>query len=392
MIKIAIFVFLCICVNELHGQNFSGRTNDLNVNFKQPPTVKTSLPVIRWIVPKTDDSNSQLNVVEIEAEVISDIPLRAVELLVGLSGQSKLSKNLPFAQNATSCRARRTIRLMDGHNEIELSAENVEGGKVFSTRFILVGKEAIADAVDINRSDYALIIATNKYDDWDDLVNPVGDARAIEGLLKEKYGFKTEFMEDPTYEDIYAKISEYNTRRFRPQDQLFVFFAGHGTYDENLKEGFVAAKNSLRNDRGRTTYIPHSILRQRLDNIKCEHIFLVMDVCFGGTFDPVLAKSRGLDPYVEQTDQQVLVRKLSTPTRKFLTSGSKEYVSDGIPGKHSPFAAQFIKALKETGGKGGRLLTLYDLIGYFDRLSSVPRFGKFSDKDDTASDFVFVTR
>ncbi|MEJ0032167.1 MAG: caspase family protein [Bacteroidota bacterium] len=128
---------------------------------------------------------------------------------------------------------------------------------------------------------------------FSDLVNPVDDARAIEKLMKEKYGFKTEFVENPLYEDIYAKISEYNTRRFNPQDQLFIFFAGHGTFDDNLKEGFIAARNTLLNDKGRTTYIPHSILRQRLDNIQCEHIFLVMDVCFGGTLDPTTCeKSR----------------------------------------------------------------------------------------------------
>ena len=256
----------------------------------------------------------------------------------------------------------------------------------------MVGKDAIANAVDAERSDVALIFATNSYDDLSDLVNPLDDAKEIERILKEKYGFKTELIQDPTHEEIYEKISEYNTKVFKPQDQLFVFFAGHGIFDETLSEGFVAARDSRLKDPGRSTYIPHSILRQRLDNIKCEHIFLTMDVCFGGTLDPTFDKVRAQDPYAEASESDILMRKLSQRTRKFLTSGSKEYVSDGIQGKHSPFAALFIQALKETGGKKGRIFSLYDLYPYFERLKTEARFGKFSDKDVATSDFVFVAK
>ncbi len=64
-----------------------------------------------------------------------------------------------------------------------------------------------------------------------------------------------------------------------------------------------------------------------------------MDVCFGGTFDQSLASSRGLDDeYKEKSPAEFITQKLTYKTRKFLTSGGKQYVSDGIPGKHSPFA------------------------------------------------------
>ena len=83
-----------------------------------------------------------------------------------------------------------------------------------------------------------------------------------------------------------------------------------------------------------------------------------MDVCFGGTIDPLLARSRSVEKiYAETTETEYLVRKLSKRTRKFLTSGSKEYVSDGIRGKHSPFAAKFVQALREVGGGTDRILT-----------------------------------
>ncbi len=90
-------------------------------------------------------------------------------------------------------------------------------------------------------------------------------------------------------------------------------------------------------------------------------------------------------------DQQYLVKKLTKRTRKFLTSGSKEYVPDGMPGHHSPFATQFIKALKEIGGGTGRVLSLIELNPYFLRLPTEPYFGSFGT-DDMQSDFVFVAK
>lgn len=71
-----------------------------------------------------------------------------------------------------------------------------------------------------------------------------------------------------------------------------------------------------------------------------------MDVCFGGTLDPEFSKRRG-EAYTEASDIDLLVRKLSQRTRKFLTSGSKEYVPDGAVGKHSPFAALLFRHLRK---------------------------------------------
>jgi hypothetical protein len=113
-----------------------------------------------------------------------------------------------------------------------------------------------------------------------------------------------------------------------------------------------------------------------------------MDVCFGGTFDPVLASSRGA--YEVTDDQEYLVKKLSKKTRKYLTSGSKEYVSDGIRGQHSPFAKNMLEALKTNGGED-RILILDEIKLFMERLQTTPRFGEFGE-DEQGSDFVFVAK
>jgi len=114
-----------------------------------------------------------------------------------------------------------------------------------------------------------------------------------------------------------------------------------------------------------------------------------MDVCFGGTFDPVIASARGSEAG-ETSDNEFLVRKLSQRTRKYLTSGGKEYVSDGIPGKHSPFTLKILQALSEGGGDD-RIVTLSELKTYVEKLKPEPRLGSFGD-DKPNSDFVFVAK
>jgi hypothetical protein len=388
MKKIFIALF-CGIANLCIAQGFSGRSNLIVVDYRQPGTL-TSLPAIVWIAPRVESTMSTTDVVGLEAVIRSEMLITDISLEVINSGH-RHEKKPSFDSNSSLYLLKQNLKLLPGENQIILTVKNVNGGVVRSTRSVLVGKSEIALAVDANRKDYALIFATDKYDSWDNLVNPIADAHVIESILTQKYGFKTELIENATLEEVTSKLYDYNTKKFKPQDQLFVFFAGHGYYDEVLGEGYVVTSNSLSYDKGKSSYLSHNLLRQRLENIKCDHVFLAMDVCFGGTFDPVLAKARGGDALDEATDSQYLARKLTKRTRKYLTSGSKEYVSDGAQGKHSPFAARFIQALREVGGGTGRILTLYELNTYFQRLNSEPRYGSFGS-DNPASDFVFVAQ
>lgn len=384
------FVFFLLIGSTCVAQNFNGRTNEVILNFKQPPIPATSLPVISWVTPRIENTISQSNNLDVEAMVNSNVPLKSLKLVLGDGTSSRGEKILPVT-GSLSQQVKQTLKLLDGNNTIEIIAENTNGGKISSTRSILVGKDALADAISADRKDYALLFAVDKYDHWSDLVNPIDDATSIAKVLQEKYGFEVRIVENPDHENVFEVLAEYLTKKYKPQDQLMIFFAGHGFFDDTFGEGYVVAKNSLENDKSRTTYISHNRLRSVINNIPCEHIFLTMDVCFGGTFDPVIARARGLETYAEQSETEFLVRKLSYKTRKYLTSGGKEYVSDGISGKHSPFALKIIQALKENGGGKDRVLTISEIKTYVEKLPNEPRFGSFGD-DSPASDFVFVAK
>lgn len=371
----------------LLAQSFSGKSNEIRLDFPNNK-IYSVVPTIRWTVPSLEYTNSQRNDFVVEATVQSEITLSELKFSIIDSDKNIREKNVEFDPNAKEISFKQTLRLEDGHHILKITAINIKGGQVSSIRNILVGKDAIADAISIDRKDYAILFATDKYDHWSDLVNPVEDAHAIAQELKTIYGFEVEVVENPNQEDVFIKIADYVQKKFKPQDQLMIFFAGHGYFDDTFGEGFVVAKNSLENDRAKTTYISHNRLRSVINNIPCEHIFLTMDVCFGGTFDPVIAKERGNNPYEETTQAEFLIRKLSYKTRKYLSSGGKTYVSDGIPGKHSPFASKFLQALRESGGSD-RILTLEEIKVYVEKLTPEPRSGSFGD-DNTASDFVFV--
>lgn len=372
-----------------HAQSFSGRTNEIVFNFKNTnPGLKTNLPMIKWVTPKQEYSSTQGSTIEIEAIVTSDVDIKSLKMMVSDGSTPRGEKSLGN-DPIKSVRVKQFVKLFDGQNVIRLVAENVNGGIVTSTRSILVGKDAIADAISVDRKDYVLLFATDQYDHWSDLVNPIDDAQSIAKVLKEKYGFETEILENPNQDDVYNKLREYAERKFKPQDQLMIFFAGHGYFDETFGEGFVVAKNSLENDNARTSYISHNRLRGIIQNIPVEHVFLAMDVCFGGTFDPVIASARGMEA-METSDTEYMVRKLSYRTRKYLTSGGKEYVSDGIPGKHSPFTLRMLQAFAEGGGSD-RILTLAEIKTYVEKLKPEPRLGSFGD-DKNESDFLFVSK
>lgn len=243
----------------------------------------------------------------------------------------------------------------------------------------------------INGNTYALLFATDVYDYFNDLVNPVLDAQTISAELSESYGVITEVVINPSLEETAEKIHEFASREYGEKDNLMVFFAGHGVYDEVFREGYVISKDSKSDDLGKTSYMSHSNLRTMINHIACPHIFLVMDVCFGGTFDPHLTSAhRGAGMYADISTAKFVERKLKYTTRLYLTSGGKDYVPDGRPGFHSPFARRFIESLRNYGGDDG-VLTSAEILQFVEKADPQPRFGEFGD-NEPGSDFIFVLK
>lgn len=386
MKRIAFFCLLGLYFSSpLWAQETKGKSGKLFVDFseKEPPQIV-------WIYP---EQNGLVTGIEV------------IELKIGVNSVEELSVQVYHNDNPISSRGLKVVEeghnydqmvkqkvlLNEGENEIKIEVSTPSGHLVKEIRTISWSGE-YADI--INRKDYALLFATDEYDEWNDLVNPINDARTIAKELESEYNFKVELIENATKDEIWSKLTEYSQKSYLKNDQLFIFFAGHGLFVDQLREGFLVAKDSKKNDISKSSYISYNRIRPMIDGIGSEHIFLVMDACFGGTFDPTISNSgyRGEEDnlYKEISNLEYLKRKLRYKTRKFLTSGGKEYVPDGRPGMHSPFARKLIESFRSRGGSDG-VLTIQEIIGYVEKLRPEPRAGEFGD-NVPGSEFVFVIK
>jgi hypothetical protein len=393
--KHTLSIFLLTIVTLAHAQNFSTKSNTFALDYSDPKnSYSTALPKIEWQSPLNQTVFLKEGNFVIEASVLSKVPLKEVRFILRdkVTGVDKSSTLVPIPTEKTELlKINKKLLFPEGVSELILIVENRDGLKTTTSREFHVGATALADASKLKRKDYALIIATDKYDSWKALANPIFDGRTIANHLQNTYGFATEVIENPTQSQVLEKLREYAEKKYTDLDQLFVFIAGHGFYDDTFKEGFVVTRESLPDDPGRNSYLRHSVIRSTLNNNPCQHIFLMMDVCFGGTFDEnVAARSLEEEIYKEPSQSEIIMRKLKYKTRKYLTSGGKEYVSDGIAGKHSPFAKKFIESL-QTGMGGDGILTLNEINANLETLKTAPQFGKFG-ADQLGSDFVFVVR
>jgi hypothetical protein len=234
--------------------------------------------------------------------------------------------------------------------------------------------------------DVALLIATDTYAEWTDLANPIFDARSLRDVLTTRYGFEVELLENPSKADILETLRGYIGREWSPDDQLLVFVAGHGLHDEVEDLGFIVPTDALRDDPGFGSYLGHVRFVNAVDRIGAEHVLVVLDVCFGGTFFGARG-TRGGGVYADLDLDQLITRTMAHRTRKWITSGGKEYVFDGEAGSHSPFAHRLLQALEEDRSYLG-----FD--GLMERLKLAqpgPQRGSFG-QDEPASDFLFLPK
>ncbi len=343
-----------------------------------------------WLNPKHIMTTTDKNQLHVEVGVRSSELLHHVSLYLNHVLVSK-NEGFELVRGETDLDEIITENVIfrSGVNEIKVVVEDVRGHQLEETHVV-----KLVDDTNEERRDLALLFVTDEYEHWMDLINPINDGQILAAELEKYYGFKVEVVKNANISEVMIKLKEYAKATYNEQDQLLIFFAGHGKYDEDFGDGYVVCSNSLREDAGNTTHISHSNLQTVVNNIPCEHVFLMMDVCFGGTFDKKLANRsshRGDgDVYDELSRKQYIDHKLQYDTRLYLTSGGKEYVPDGRPGYHSPFIRKILEALRSHGGED-KILTFSEILHYLERVQPEPRWGEFGD-NEPGSDFMFIIK
>jgi len=373
----------------------NGQTGEFFIDFTAKNETVATVPEIIWKNPQIHHTSIDSRKYQLQLNIRSKIGLEDVNVflndypVVKQRGFKVVSvKSLNDFERVVDTE----ILLRPGTNKIRVTAKNKQGGQSTSIREInvLVDEEGSLNG---NRKDYALMFATDEYEHWDNLNNPINDITTIATDLEEIYGFEVEVVKNPTKRQVLQKLREYTTKTYLPKDQLLVMFAGHGHFDNLFNQGYLVCKDSKITDEERLSYVSYSNLRGIIDNIPSNHIFLAMDACYGGTFDPFIRSSihrGGYGIYDELENEEYIDRKLKLRTRKFLTSGGKEYVSDGKPGQHSPFTRKLLEAIRSYGGPDN-ILTLTEIKAYVEKINPEPRFGDFGT-DQPGSDFIFIVK
>ena len=178
------------------------------------------------------------------------------------------------------------------------------------------------------------------------------------------------------------------------QDNLLIYYAGHGKKVNNLKKAFwipVNAKN--KEDRGRYWYNTDEITAH-LGTIKAKHILLVSDSCYSGIY----GKKRGNENFEADLDRNLedpayFIKMLSRVARVYLSSGNDTTVNDGMGGKHSIFAKHFIKALKQNKTTIDSLEISYKVKrGVMGTVSQNPQYNYIDELEHADGEFVFTAR
>ena len=343
------------------GENITAQ----EINFKVISELST--PIIKLGSLKVNENNEVINE--------GDSVLIGGEI-IDLYGIVQLKIN-DVVVNSDDNKFSQYVYLPSNENFIVIEAINLKG-KRENIRLKVINNNY--------RTDYALLFATDIYDSFPNLVNPIFDAETIKEELKENYNFETLLVKNAARDSVLATLRYYSSLNYGKEDQLIIFFAGHGIFDDIYKEGYLMAADTKKDDIVKSSYLSHSILRTIVNNIPCEHILLVIDACFSGAFDQRIA-SRGVNE-TNRKNEEWIKKKLSLKTRKYITSGGKEYVSDGKKGHHSPFARQMLEALRNYGGSDG-VLTLSELLVNLEGIDPEPRSSEFGD-NQPGSSFLFI--
>jgi len=223
------------------------------------------------------------------------------------------------------------MRMQEGENEVYIKAESQNGEITVDTLRLLYEAEQLVQQRAPRR--YLLAIAINdySYESWNRLKMPVKDARDFQQVLGQKYNFNqvdTLFNHSATFANVKDAFKSLIGKTL-PQDEVVVFFAGHGEYDETFDED---GKWILHNGR-----LGNASLATVIEKIPAQHVLVVADACFAGSF------------YLKRGDEDAAVAgRNKSKSRWVLASGGVESVLDQMPGKqNSPFAWHLIDFLQD---------------------------------------------
>ncbi len=249
----------------------------------------------------------------------------------------------------------------------------------------------------------ALVIANQAYADpgFAALKTPHADAEAVAQVLRQRFGFATEigtgdqrldlFLKDVSKSQIQRVLFELR-RRLTKEDQLIVYYAGHGENDPDLGAFWVPVDGLPKAD---FTWVAAEEITRELKRMTAGSILVISDSCYAGG----LARGGEGEKPTEEARERYLAKATRLKARQLMASGGEEPVEDGGGGGHSVFARALIEALKTMPGEAFTASELFEqkvkpaVISAANAVTEgqTPGFSRIARAgDEPGSEFVFV--
>jgi len=273
------------------------------------------------------------------------------------------------------------LPLVMGENVVTIEATDINGN-IALRKFTVERKNMDGTAYNpAEARNFLFAVAIDDYKNITKLKNPVKDVTDVTKVLLSKYNFEFDHVtllknEQATRNNIIEGMRSL-IEKLTPQDNLIIYFAGHGFFDKLLNEGYwvpVEAQNSVGD------FIPNSLILKILDNIDTQHTFLVADACFSGSL--FASTTRG---YVENVEK--------FRSRWGLTSGRLELVADGEQG-NSPFARNLLDFLRNNSNRDFAVseLVQYVKMKTAEETNQTPLGNPIKSLGDEGGEFIFYHR
>lgn len=273
-----------------------------------------------------------------------------------------------------------------GDQEVSVLAKD-KFNNVKERSFIIRGQAPQApiavNAPAIEHRNYLLLIAEQEYSDpaISHLSEPIKDANRLRDVLLKKYTFDARYLTlltNPTFEDIEIEFEKLS-KTITTNDNLLIFYAGHGYFDEKTNVGYWLPSDAKETNRAK--WFRNSALVENIGAINSKHTLLIADACFsGGIF-----KTRA--PFNNASVD--IANMLKRPSRKAMTSGSLTTVPD-----KSVFMKYLIKTLEENQNLYLPSEDLFDeiRIGMKNNSNTKPLYGEIKDVGDEGGNFIFISK
>ncbi len=228
---------------------------------------------------------------------------------------------------------------------------------------------------------HALVIGNDNYTYLPNLKTARNDAKAVASLLAREYGFQVTTLLDASRAEIIENLDAL-TENLGGEDNLLIYYAGHGWLEEDSSRGYWLAIDAKPNRR--TNWVSNTTLVDTLSTLKAKHVMVIADSCFSGTL------VRGAKIGLRAGDYW---RRMAAKwTRVAMVSGGLEPVADGND-NHSPFAKALIAALRSN-------VSIMDGTQLFEKIrrpvmlatKQTPQYADVREAGHDGGDFLFVRR